>query len=599
MSRIKSVNQYMIASFAFTLIAHVLRIGRTINIDILSDEMGTLATAAHLAGLDWSGSFLAGRYYGGGYYWIFAPLLILIDNPYLIFVMIYAVNSVFVALISVLIYHILVNYFYLGHSYRAVFYSIVPGTFFRIVDWDYISNEVPLYIVFWCILFFLLKGFITDSWKKRIWYTIAVGLLMSYTLTLHERAIAIWIGIILALLLIRIFMKKKIVDLRVILPVLIIGYIATRLFKELLLNTFWYYAPVVINTEVFGSIGSFFLEDILGFKTVIDIMVANVISGGFISFGLILFSITIAAIFVVYFIKERGKMELSDTQIMGVLLLLISLFNFIIIIGGLGVQWGAGVYERRMSGEILGSSIRAFNYYRYYAAFIGGMLIIPFVVLEKKWISKKMLCITTFILSTVLTFYYFVFIHYYYIAQWHTVLRFGGADPFTMWRNLEATMRTRGILMSFFFLFCIIFSVLFSKMPWKIYPILVILGIGISNISYGGVQVPTFVNYRAGGTRAFINQHGLAEELEHLYTDSGPYNFQFMMKNLPIIPGHPEEGVMVSNLGPLEYRSNITHENGFMYKQLGSSEWIYVSSGYVEVFTRRRIELNEMPVLSD
>lgn len=102
--------RYVFFSIVLSFMLYLLRLVQNNNIDITMDEFGTLANASYYAGLDWSNVLSTTRYYGAGFYWIYSIFFRIFENPYVIVILIYVINSLLVSLTAGLIYTIMVRW---------------------------------------------------------------------------------------------------------------------------------------------------------------------------------------------------------------------------------------------------------------------------------------------------------------------------------------------------------------------------------------------------------------------------------------------------------------------------------------------------------
>lgn len=282
----ENINASCAVFFSFAI--YVLHICQEIDINISLDEIGTFISAAALAGRDWSGTLPFTRYYGYGYYWIFAGLFRITDNPYAIYLTILLVDSIVLSLTSFLIYKIQIHEFNLPNNFLTVFFAVLPGCIYTIVNYAYLSNDVMVYATFWIIIYLILKLFHNLDYKARIKYNFLLAFVLCYSLTIHEKNIAVFSIILFCLVFWAIFIRKNLINWKVFSGSILIFYILARATKKLAISLFWsdIVADSLANTSVIYTNVLWFVDEIGKFKITFDIFVSNILKTGMYTYGL-------------------------------------------------------------------------------------------------------------------------------------------------------------------------------------------------------------------------------------------------------------------------------------------------------------------------
>lgn len=178
------------------------------------DEMSTIATGAYAAGLDWStAASFGGRYYGGGYSILFAPLWKLISDPVVIYQVMLAVSALLQSLVGLIAYHLLYKYMKVENRIFCVLAGVALS-YMQIIRSMMVYNEHMLVLIVWvCILLLCRLIANTDNRRQRILDSVLLMLSLSYCLTLHTRSKALWIALVLVVIGYRIFFKRMILSL--------------------------------------------------------------------------------------------------------------------------------------------------------------------------------------------------------------------------------------------------------------------------------------------------------------------------------------------------------------------------------------------------
>ena len=164
-----------------------------------TDELGVMAGAAHLAGLDWSGVISQSGYYGFGWSSLFFWLFKITDNPIVIY-RIMIIANIFVRL------WIIPIAFYIGKEYlhitntKVLYLSAVLMIFINCKTVSTANNESIYELLIWILMLLLCKiQYHYDNAKKRMLYIALTYLTALYALSIHTRALTIFIAVTIVL----------------------------------------------------------------------------------------------------------------------------------------------------------------------------------------------------------------------------------------------------------------------------------------------------------------------------------------------------------------------------------------------------------------
>ncbi len=416
----ENINAGCAAFFSFTI--YILHICQEIDINISLDEIGTFVSAAALAGRDWSGTLPLTRYYGYGYYWIFAGLFRMTDNPYIIYLTILLVNSILLSLITILIYKISLHELKLPNNFTTVFFSVLPGCVYSIVNYAYLSNDVIVYAGFWIVICLILKLFNDVDCRAKKKYSFLLAFSICYLLTTHEKTIAVFIVVLLCLVLRSICIKKNLVNWKVFSISILLLYILARVTKKLVIILFWsdIEAETLANTSVIYTDILWFLDSIRKFKITFDIFISNILKTGMYTYGLFFLALMIMVTAIIAAIKRRfhirSILEQDIETEKTVFIFIISMFPILITMLGIALQWGNGVYNAVNQGMELGVNARAYGYLRYYIIYIGPILLLTYRLCLTQKLTKEFYW-GCFFLFTGLLYYYLTEIDSYIGVQ--------------------------------------------------------------------------------------------------------------------------------------------------------------------------------------
>lgn len=402
--KIKKNKNYFI-TFFIAFLPRVILCLLSSPFKVRADEYGMIASTAYFAGYDWSTVTSNTAYYGFGLSIWFLPLFHLIKNPVWIYRGMLLIQSVVQSLAAPIAYHISGKYLKIQNRKYCFMMAIVAG-FFMVTRSNVLMNETGLILCAWLIAWILMA--LSDqscSGKRQIAGTVCLALVLSYSLTLHTRAITFWIAFVCVLVLFYINKRKWLVSL----PVFVItggcGFGLAKLLIKYVQNKVWkpnsIYGLANADLEVLG------LKDLLLnpknwlalFNTIIgQINTFTVISG-----GLLLVGFVILCYFLLQNISgkvwksyEKNPALIKENE--GYLLLYYSICMAITICGQCFSSWIPNVVKAMEGGfDNANYYLKVFSYIRYAGPYIGPIMLITLAVIldgvkEKKVWKTSILC---------------------------------------------------------------------------------------------------------------------------------------------------------------------------------------------------------------
>ena len=355
---------------------------------IRPDDFGPLIYPAYLGGCDWR-SFIStfGNYYGYGYYWIFAPLFRFIHSPKILLFAIAAINSLLIALCAVLILYLLIRYFDLPYGWPAgvlaAAVSLFQGTVDTGVDfWLRTDNEVPIYFAVWLTVWILLSAneIRSEEKAKRIRISLLMSLVLTWGLTVHERAMSLLIAVVLAEFLVFLLKKKWLLHPAAFFISAAAGYVLQRVLRNAVIHFFWLGGWPAKNTSAFSRVSLFFLESWAGFKALVLILMGNIHGALIQGFGLPAVAFVLVIVWMIRCVRERRNKSLlpedPPDRVMdsSVLVMLVFIIGLVVVIAGLAVRWGSLLAPGIESGEVV-YGYKGLTYSRYYYVFLGPLVL--------------------------------------------------------------------------------------------------------------------------------------------------------------------------------------------------------------------------------
>lgn len=348
--------------FIITLIMKLLFLCQHANYGINQDRIGDLIAPASLTGRDWSLIIPKVKYYGYGFKWIYSVFMAFTDDPYKIYYAIMLMYCVLMALTAVLVYHIITAYF--GNVHESV--AKVLAIFMGLVGLVDMKSESSVYMATWIAAFILVKAIYETDKKKKNRLAIVMALFLAYSLTLHERMLAMILGFAIAYVLYRIKLGEWFFSPVIYAPTQIISYILVRGANNLYRKHFWGTTEVGNSSAIPSNLGDrlYFIQSLEGFKFAIKFVWSNLVTLIMQTYGLAIIALMLFAIS--FFIVWKKKNEENRYVIQEKAQFALVWFGGIsaaIVIAGMVVSWGNAAYL----GDLY--SHKGFVYGRYYVNF--------------------------------------------------------------------------------------------------------------------------------------------------------------------------------------------------------------------------------------
>ena len=410
--------------------------------------------------------------------------------------------------------------------------------------------------------------------------------MLSLTLTIHERAMAVWISLFTVILLFNVLFKEKIVSYKIFFPSALIGYWGAQLYKGIQIDRFWNGNHNLNNTNAFSGIKLWFLERIDSLKILLDIFITNFLKLSMQTYGIIAIGMGCFLVTLIYILYRRIKygkrLYLTKVGKVRLILFFYSLFAIILVLGGLSVSWGKYI-DAVFKGDIqLGVYYRAYTYIRYYAGLSGGMLIAVCSLFRFSCCRKKLAFAGTLFFGIGMI-YYFTFVHGYFSGEWNInrlVLYNLGQDTLSFFNTKISLLIVMGVFM----------LIMYSKKE-KLLPAAVLILLFYSAIDETTLGKPSISCSAAGASYNFIKElESEGIQLEEIYVSSNPSVFQIMLNRYKIIyygsPTETDDAVVLSNYGIKKEQNYLDNINEYYWMQLDTNEYLYVKGDMVDTLMK-------------
>ena len=369
--------------YLFAALPRIFTAANMLPLRTLSDETSTFSSAAMLAGHDWSGVVSHAGYYGFGFYWIFAWIFKITENPIIIYRTVLIFCSLLQALIAPICLFISMHFFHINKSRRAVLFSIVCA-YCVVTRITVIYNEHPFVLLAWLvalIMCFLTKTLEEDDKLKRKIYSFLLGILLCWGFTIHTRAVIFVIALFLVHFLYKMLWGRWLLD-KVFWVTIGIGYLGTKYLIRFYQNGIWGKSEGLRNANISISFSKDF-TDINTWRTLVNIWIGQIDTVSVFSGGLFWVSFCVFLFFAFNLFRKRNIVNLTGKYVFVVGSL------FILCIGGTifaqSFTWFGmvvdGIKNNITESEYYG--YKAFTYVRYFGPYIGPFMLCGLTVCNK------------------------------------------------------------------------------------------------------------------------------------------------------------------------------------------------------------------------
>jgi hypothetical protein len=200
----------MLITFVICLLGKGTVLSGTHNLYLYGDEFGPLDMASYLAGNDWTNvASDISAYYGYGYYGFMFWLFKLTDNYRVIYISISIIDIFITSAICILIYSIVSNIVLKKDGAEAIVITVIVS-----VSYSYscfIRNEQPAFVLVWIICKMLILCVENNNNKKKnMIFSVLTAVLIGYSISVHERLVALFIAVLIVAIIFRLLNYRTI-----------------------------------------------------------------------------------------------------------------------------------------------------------------------------------------------------------------------------------------------------------------------------------------------------------------------------------------------------------------------------------------------------
>lgn len=562
--------------------------------DFPGDEVTAAASAATAYGLDWSNVLSIGRYYGQGFTILFTPVYYITNNPIIIFRIMTMTFAFLQALGGVIAFHCLKKYFNVN-NYIYLSICSIGCSYLLESRATIISNEHPLQLICWLIVWILLiLDSCIDNKKKRIKYTIILVLVLVYSLTLHTRAITLWLALGVCVIFYFWVYRKWIVSLPVFAFLGISGTVVGGIVIAYVQKAIWATngATTLDNSHFNIDLSNFLkLKDVTSWQAWLSIIIGQLNTVSIITCGMAVTGIVVlCTIFWQALLRRSEILNGTDSSMLARFILIGSFFSTAVILtlGGQSISWLPYAAEGMIAGfGSKGFGFKAFLYFRYFALYTGPLFMLTFayVYLYKNKIMSY--CKTATIVMLLLQAYFTIcIVPYIYNFQEYTTTKF---RPFILFLTGNKTNIYTFLGASFVVIFIWIITWLSYHKKNILIPALIITSILI--YQYVSLTIHYDYNKQVRHYASVNSSYKLMTDLENnqaipkdIYViphDNSTstaqfFIYQFYLNNYKVSPWLPDatlpEGIAFYDKPDYEYLIQL----GYQCIQLDNNEYIYV-----------------------
>ena len=278
-----------------------------LNIPPVLDEVGILANSAYVSGYDWTETTytMGGFYYKYGISLLYAPLFKLIEDPYILYKALLAVNVFLYAFVPVIAYTVQRKHLHIKRLVSFIFAfssGTIPCCFiFQL----YAKADSMLIVLPWVVLYLLLELARTIEKKRRSVLSILLAAAGIYSYMVHTRGLVIIIAMLLTILAFGILDKKCLVNIPAFLATAAVMFAADKILSGIFYDgVYGAYGTAHASAESFEFSELKKIFTVPGLKTLGRLTVGWLFTGMTATYGLLGVGVTGG---IIYAVKELWK----------------------------------------------------------------------------------------------------------------------------------------------------------------------------------------------------------------------------------------------------------------------------------------------------
>lgn len=343
------------------------------------DELDIFSIPARLAGLDWTSCMADYRYYGYGFSIFLPHLFESISDAVVLYRTVLILVAAVQLCIPIICCYLLYSFFGMKNNAYVILISVIC-TYEVSVPNVYMYNE-HIYIVWvWISFFILAKLWQAENNKRKIIkYSFLLGFSFLGALTVHQRAVTLFVAFLILYIFMKIILKRKICYILPVVGVYAIGNYINSKIMDYFIRLLKYGNGIadmnvsdIQNRGIKISLSWKILQDKEYIQAVIRTVVGNLNNWNICTVGIGIFSI-ILGVYFIGLVYQKRKLEEEQEK-----LLFFGVFAVVAIaitVAGLAVSgWGWGIKKAYVDKNAASVSLRGLNYLRYLLAYYPPVL---------------------------------------------------------------------------------------------------------------------------------------------------------------------------------------------------------------------------------
>lgn len=226
---------------------------------VFPDEMNNAGAAAAFSGRSWQG---VPEGSGSGYIQavLYTPLFLVIKNPYALYKAMLIMNALIVAFIPLIAYH-LAGKFGVVRVRRKLLVAFCCGLYVTyFTDSKFIWNETLACLMGWVLALCLFSSWERKSRSSRAALSVLVGFLCAAAYAVNTQLIGLVAALVLTVVLARIFMREKMLNLPMFGISFIASFIAEHFLRQAVADSLWGGTSQTVENVVSLQTGSGFFS---------------------------------------------------------------------------------------------------------------------------------------------------------------------------------------------------------------------------------------------------------------------------------------------------------------------------------------------------
>lgn len=341
------------------------------------DEQATLFWTGLLSSASWKEIIEVHNYYGFGFTFFLGILYYVFADPVVIYKITLFIISVFYAISAVVAFKLIQTIAQPQKREDIIFSLFVSiAVVFVPVKFVYVMNEHVFILINWLLIYCMIKMLEKD--KNKFFYSVCIILLLGYSLTVHEKSITLWAGVVVSVLFFKIWFKETTMNLFLTGGSLLVIHQTTKKFIKWLRKFFWENAEKISSNSSSGTFATIikklgYLKNPYNWIFPIITFLSQLYFMTFCTGGIFL-SVLLMSIYVFFKwgIQREGNITWKKQVVVIILYTLLCIFITIVV---QDVTWMPDVsdYEAtQVLQEIFGK--RAKLYLRYFCCYCGPLI---------------------------------------------------------------------------------------------------------------------------------------------------------------------------------------------------------------------------------